>query len=201
MVIAYSMMTLLDIVSSRRKAEVLRLLFGVEPKEVHLRDLARRSGLALRTVQQELARMGSAGLVTSRRDGNRVYYQANRDNPVYADLRSIVLKTAGLVDVLRNALQGAEIELAFVFGSIAAESAGSESDIDLMVIGPLGLRRLTRTLHGVALKIGREINPHVLTREEFANRKRSGDHFISSLLASPRLFIVGTDDELAKLGQ
>jgi DNA-binding transcriptional ArsR family regulator len=201
MVIAYVVLTLLDIVSSRRKAEVLRLLFGVEPREVHLRDLTRRSGLALRTVQQELARLGSAGLVTSRRDGNRVYYGANRNSPVYADLRSIVLKTAGLADVLRSALQGADVELAFVFGSIAAESARSESDIDLMVIGPLGLRRLAKALHGVALRIGREINPHVLTREEFVRRKRLGDHFISSLLASPRLFIVGTDDELAKLGR
>jgi len=195
------MLTLLDIVSSRRKAEVLRLLFGLEPKEVHLRDLARQSGLALRTVQQELVRLGSAGLVASRKDGNRVYYQANRNSPVYADLRNIVLKTAGLADVLRSALQGADVELAFVFGSMAAESARSESDLDLMVIGPLGLRRLTEALRGVALRIGREINPHVLTREEFASRKRSGDHFISSLLASPRLFIVGTDDELAKLGQ
>jgi len=177
------------------------LLFGVEAREIHLRDLARQSGLALRTVQQELARMGTAGLVTSRRDGNRVYYQANRNSPVYADLRNIVLKTAGLADVLRSALQGADVELAFVFGSIAAESARSESDIDLMVIGPLGLRRLAKALHGVALRIGREINPHVFTREEFASRKRSGDHLVSSLLASPRLFIVGTDDELAKLGQ
>lgn len=194
-------MTLLDIVSSRRKAEVLRLLFGVEPKEVYLRDLARQAGLALRTVQQELAKLGSAGLVTSRRDGNRLYYQANRKSPVYGDLRNIVLKTAGLADVLRTALHGADVELAFVFGSIAAGSAQSESDLDLLVIGPLGLRRLTKALHGTALKLGREINPHVLTRGEFASRKRSGDHFISSLLASPRLFIIGTEDELAELGQ
>lgn len=194
-------MTLLDIVSSRRKAEVLRLLFGLEPKEVYLRDLARQAGLALRTMQQELAKLEVAGLVTSHRDGNRVYFQANRNSPVYGDLRNIVLKTAGLADVLREALQGTRVELAFVFGSIAAGSAGSASDIDLMVISPIGLRQLTKALHGTALKVGREINPHVLTREEFVSRKRSEDHFISSLLASPRLFIIGTEHELTELGQ
>lgn len=195
------MLTLVDIVSSRRKAEVLRLLFGIERKEIHLRDLARQSELALRTVQQELVRLGKVGLVSSRKDGNRMYYQANQHSPVYADLRNIVLKTAGLADVLREALQSRDIKLAFVFGSIAAENARPESDIDLMVIGPLGLREVTKALHGVALKLGREVNPHVLTPAEFANRKRSGDHFITSLLESPRLFIVGTDDELTKLGQ
>jgi DNA-binding transcriptional ArsR family regulator len=128
MVIAYITLTLLDIVSSRRKAEVLRLLFGVELKEVHLRDLARQSGLALRTVQQELAGMGSAGLVTSRRDGNRVYYRANRNSPVYGDLRNIVLKTAGLADVLRKALQGAELDLAFVFGFYSRERSQFNQD-------------------------------------------------------------------------
>jgi DNA-binding transcriptional ArsR family regulator len=195
------MMTLIDIVSSKRKAEILRLLFGLEPREFHLRDLARQSRLALRTVQQELLRLSKAGLVNSRRDGNRTYYQANRNNPLYADLRSIVLKTAGLASVLHKALQGADIELAFVFGSLAAGNAGPESDLDLMLVGSLGLRQLSPRISRVALNIGREINPHVMTREEFVRRRRSGDHFVTSLLASPRLFIIGTDHELAELGR
>jgi predicted nucleotidyltransferase len=198
---AYNMMTLIDIVSSKRKAEVLRLLFGLEPKEFYLRDLVRQSRLALRTVQLELVRLVKAGLVTSRRDGNRVYYQANRNNPLYPDLRNIVLKTAGLANVLREALRGGDIDFAFVFGSIAAEAARPESDVDLMVIGPLGLRQLAQRISRVAMEIGREINPHVMTREDFAARRRSGDHFVTSLLASPRLFIIGTENELAELGK
>lgn len=194
-------MTLTDIVSSKRKAEILRLLFGLEPKEFHLRDLARQARLALRTVQLELVRLTGAGLVVARRDGNRVYYQANQRNPVYPDLRNIVLKTEGLVGVLHQALEGLEMELAFVFGSIAAGEAGPESDVDLMVIGPAGLRAVSRRLSGVGLKIGREINPHVMTREELAERVRSRDHFVSSLLSSPRLFIIGTENDFAELGK
>jgi len=124
------MIALTDIVSSRRKAEILRLLFGLEPKEYHLRDLARRSQLALRTVQLELVRLVSVGLVTTRRDGNRVYYQANRENPLYADLRNIVLKTTGLVSILGERLKSPGIELAFVFGSVATGLAKPESDVD-----------------------------------------------------------------------
>jgi uncharacterized protein len=194
-------MTLLDIVSSRSKAEVFRLLFGLDRGDCHLRELARRSGLALRTVQQELARLAKAGLVTARRDGNRMYYQANRENPVYGDLRSIVLKTAGLVGVLQGALQIPGIELAFVFGSVASGKAHAESDVDLMIIGTLGLRRVAQLLSGLAERVGRELNPHVMKSEEFARRKHASDHFISSVLDSPRLFVIGSEDELAKLGE
>jgi DNA-binding transcriptional ArsR family regulator len=194
-------MTLRDIVSSRSKAEILRLLFGLDRRDYHLRELSRRSGLALRTVQQELARLSEAGLVNARRDGNRVYYQANQQNPVYGDLRSIVLKTAGLVGVLQGALQIPGVELAFVFGSVASGKAHAESDVDLMILGTVGLRRVAQLLSGLAERIGRELNPHIMKREEFVRRKHAADHFISSVLDSPRLFVIGSDDELAKLGE
>jgi DNA-binding transcriptional ArsR family regulator/predicted nucleotidyltransferase len=194
-------MTLRDIVSSRSKAEILRLLFGLDRRDYHLRELSRRSGLALRTVQQELARLAKAGLVTARRDGNRVYYQANQQNPVYGDLRSLVLKTAGLVGVLQGPLLSPGIELAFVFGSVASGKAHADSDVDLMIIGTLGLRRVAQLLSGLAERVGRELNPHVMKSEEFVRRKRTADHFISSVLDSPRLFVIGSEDELAKLGE
>ena len=194
-------MTLRDIASSRSKAEILRLLFGLDRRDYHLRELSRRSGLALRTVQQELARLGQAGLVTARRDGNRVCYQANQQNPVYGDLRSMVLKTAGLVGVLQGALQIPGIELAFVFGSVASGKAHADSDVDLMIIGTLGLRRVAQLLSGLAERVGRELNPHVMKSEEFVRRKHTADHFISSVLDSPRLFVIGSEDELAKLGE
>ncbi len=194
-------MDLVDIVSSRVKAQLLRLLFGLRQPELHLRELVRQSGLSLGTVQQELRRLTRIGLVTARKDGNRVYYRANTENPIYNDLRSVVLKTDGLASVLREALKAKEIELAFVFGSIARGEARPESDVDLMVITPLGLRQIARMLAHVGEELGREINPHVMAREEFARRKRSGDHFVSSLLDAPKLFATGSEHELAAMGQ
>jgi len=192
---------LVDIVGSKGKAGILRLLFGVDAPEIYLREIARRAGLAVRTVHVELARLVKAGLVCARKDGNRIYYRANRENPVYPDIRNLVLKTAGLAEVLRDALQAAEVEIAFVFGSLASSTAGPGSDVDLMLIGPIGLRRVSKLLSGVAAAVGREINPHVMSAEELSKRRRAGDHFVLSVLDSPRLFVIGSERELAKLAK
>jgi len=88
-----------------------------------------------------------------------------------------------------------------VFGSVASGKAHADSDVDLMIIGTLGLRRVAQVLSGLAERVGRELNPHVMKSEEFARRKHTADHFISSVLDSPRLFVIGSEDELAKLGE
>jgi uncharacterized protein len=195
------MTNLVDIVSSRVKAELLRLLFGLNQSELHLRELVRQSGLSLGTVQQELRRLTRVGLVVARKDGNRVYYRANPDHPIHRDLCSIVLKTDGLAGVLQSAVATPEVSLAFVFGSVARGDTGAASDVDLMIIGELGLRKLTSLLSGVAERLGREINPHVMTPREFAEREAGGDHFISSVLTSPKLFVKGTEHELETVGR
>jgi len=196
-----NMTDLAVIVASRVKAEIFRLLFGLRRPELHLREIVRQSGLSLGTVQQELKGLTSVGLLKSRRDGNRVYFSANSDHPAHRELSALVLKTDGLVGVLGKALTDPEVQLAFVFGSIARGETHAESDVDLMVIGSIGLRGLTKLLSGVAEVVGREINPHILTPEEFGERKRNKDHFVTSVLAAPMLFVKGTEHELAAMGQ
>lgn len=192
---------LVDIVSSRVKAELLRLLFGLGQPDLHLRELVRRSGLSLGTVRQELQRLARVGLLIARKDGNRVYYRANPDHPVHGELCSLVLKTDGLAGVLVPAFATAEVRIAFVFGSVARGDTRANSDVDLMVIGSVGLRRLTSLLSGLADRLGREINPHVLSQEEFVERRRQHDHFVASVLNSPKLFIKGTEHELEAMGE
>lgn len=196
-----NMTDLAVIVASRVKAEIFRLLFGLRRPELHLREIVRQSGLSLGTVQQELKGLTSVGLLKSRRDGNRVYFCANPDHPAHRELSALVIKTNGLAGVLGKALTDPEVQLAFVFGSIARGETHAESDVDLMVIGSIGLRGLTKLLSGVAEVVGREINPHILTSEEFRERKRSKDHFVTSVLAAPMLFVKGTEHELAAMGQ
>lgn len=167
-----------------------------------MRELERRTGLSDATVRQELKKLSRLGVVEARRDGNRTYYRANDAHPLYPDIRNLVLKTSGLTDVLLEALGEAEdIELVFVFGSVAGDTAKAHSDIDLMVVGAIGLRQLSKRLSGLEAKLGREVNPHVLTPEEFARRARERDHFITAVLGSPRLFVIGGEDELRRLGQ
>ena len=195
------MTDLVQVVSSRVKAEIFRLLFGLRQPELHLREIVRQSGLSLGTVQQELKGLAAAGIVKARRDGNRVCFSANPDHPVHRELSALVLKTNGLAGVLAKALQDKAVNLAFVFGSIARGETRAESDVDLMLIGSVGLRRLTALLSGVAEIVGREINPHILTPDEFCERKKNRDHFITSVLASPRIFVKGNEDELEAMGQ
>ena len=194
------MIILAEILSSRVRAEIFRLLFGVNEVELHVREIERRSGLNISTVRQELEKLERLDLVIARRDGNRLYYRANRDHPLFSDIHNLVVKTSGLVDILREAVDKEGVKIAFVFGSIAGNQADAGSDVDLMVIGDVGLRTLSGWLTGVSDKIEREINPHVLSEEEFARKKQSREHFLSNVLSSPKLFIKGTEDELAGLG-
>ena len=196
MVWAYIMVQLVDIVASRVKAAIFRLLFGLEPVELHLRELTRRSGLALGTVQQELKQLTGLGLVLARRDGNRLYYRANPAHPLHAELCGLVRKTDGWPAILGRALADPDVRVAFVFGSMAPGQAGAGSDVDLRVVGGVGLRRLTQLLTGVTEQLGRELNPHALAPEEFRERCSRRDHFLTAVLDSPILFVKGTRDEL-----
>ncbi len=195
------MNTLAELLSSRVKSEIFRLLFGPDGLELHVREIGRRAGLADGTVRQELERLSGLGVVVMRRAGNRAYYRANASHPLYPDIRSLVLKTSGLVDLLRPRLTHAGIKLAFVFGSMASGRETADSDVDLMVVGTLGLRELGTLLSGVAAVVGREVNPHVLSPAEFSQRRESSDHFVRTLLADPRLWVIGNEDELAAVGE
>lgn len=190
-----------EILSSKVRAEIFRLLFGLEAKDLHLREIERRTGFAIGTVKQETSKLVKTGLVQKRQDGNRTYFQANKGHPLYLDIRNVVLKTIGLADPLKNALSDTSIHFAFVFGSIAGGVEKAESDIDLFVIGDIGLRTLSKLLKEPGALIGREINTHVMTEKEFITRKRQKEHFVLHMLESSKLMIKGTEDELEGLGE
>jgi predicted nucleotidyltransferase/DNA-binding HxlR family transcriptional regulator len=192
---------LAEILSSRARAEIFRLLFSGTEEELHVREIERRSGLNDSTLRQELRKLVRLDLVQSRRDSNRVYYRAKTENPLYPEIRNLVLKTSGLSDVLKSALKDKRVRVAFVFGSLARGEEKAGSDVDLMVIGQLGLRDLSRLLSGIEEKIGREVNPHVLREEEFRKRIRAKEHFASSVMEAPKIFIIGSERELETMGR
>lgn len=192
---------LAELFSSRIRAEVFRLLFDGMGVELHMRELERRSGCAIGTIQTELKKLHRLDLVVSRRDGNRLYYRAKTTHPLYNDLCDLVQKTVGVIGALRACLIDAEaIDCAFVFGSLANDRERADSDIDLMVIGTIGLRLLAAKLAPLAAQCGREINPHVFAPQEFSERIRQGEHFVMTVMAEKKLFMKGGEDDLAKLG-
>ncbi len=192
--------TLTDLLGSRVKAEILRLLFGVDEAELHVREIGRRSRLNDATGRQELKRLTRVGVVDVRRDGNRTYDRADVAHPLYVDIHNLVLKTSGLVELLRKALGHPGVRLAFVFGSTAAGTTGALSDVDLMVVGKISLRQVAKLLSGIEARVGREVIPFILTPEELRRRKQGRDHFLTTVLAGPRLWVIGNEDELAGMG-
>ena len=186
----------------KARAEILRLLFDGTSRELHLRDIARLAALTPAALQREASAMAAGELLATRRDGNRLYYGANTAHPLYPELHGLVVKTAGIGAELRKALANVDgVELAFVFGSTAAGVASGSSDVDLLVLGTVGLRRIAPALRGVANALGREINPVCLNPTEWRDKLRLGDAFVSRVAAEPKLWLKGGSDALAAMGR
>ena len=157
-------------------------------------------GVPSSSLQRELQDLTTVGILKNHRQGRMAYYQANTDSPVFAELRGLILKTAGLVDVLAEALKPlvAKLRLVFVYGSIASGNEKSDSDIDLMVVGKLAPAELALPLRRARELLGRDINPTVYTPAEFDKKRNSKDTFLSQVLAKPRLLVIESQNDLGK---
>ena len=188
---------------SEYRRRVLGLLLLNPDSTYHVRELARLTGTSAGTLHKELTKLTEGGVLRRQEVGNQVRYSANRDCPIFDELASILRKTSGLVDVLASALAGVEknIVLAFVFGSVARGEQQSNSDVDVMLVGSLGFADAVQALHPAQATLQREINPVVYSVEEFRRRAASDDSFVREVLAKPKLFVVGNENELGKLTQ
>jgi len=179
---------------------ILAATFVQPEKAWYVSELARRLGVPSSSLQRELQDLTEAGILKSHRQGRMVYYQANGESPLFPDLRGLLLKTAGLVDILADALKPlrTKIPLAFVYGSIASGQERSDSDIDLMVVGDVSPVDLAVPLRHARELLGREINPTIYSSAEFGKRRMAKDHFLTEVLTKPRLLVLGSEHELDK---
>jgi len=184
---------------SRTRAGILSSLFQKKGAKAHVRAFVRETGMSLGSIQHDLKSLVEMGLVKAERDGNRLYYSAVEEHPLYATLSDLVRQTTGIFAILRDAIGTEHVRFAYVFGSVAAGKEKAGSDIDLMVIGSVSLRTLVGRLSGIAEKAGREINPHCLTETEYFKRCEKQDHLISSVIRSERKVIIGDERELRRL--
>jgi predicted nucleotidyltransferase len=153
------------------------------------------------SLQRELSALVQSGILEQRRDGRRVYFKAETRSPVFHDLRNILEKTAGLVPILRNILLPLDraISIAFIYGSIARKEERATSDIDLMLIGNVGLAELSPGLRQAEERLGREINATVYTFDEFRAKLRRHHHFLTVVLKSRIQFVIGGKDDLESI--
>ena len=184
---------------SKTQRRVLGLLFGNPDRSYYTNEVVRFAGAGIGAVQRELATLSAAGLLTITRIGNQKHYQANRESPIFEELRGIVLKTFGAVDVLRLALAplANRIRVAFIYGSVAKGTDTARSDIDVMVISDsLAYPDVVTALTEAEKELGRAVNPSIYKGDEF-RRKIAGDNaFLKRVLEQPKVLLIGSDDGL-----
>jgi DNA-binding transcriptional ArsR family regulator len=190
----------LDALLPRTRQGILAATFVQPQKACYASEIARRMKVPPSSLQRELQGLANAGILTAHRQGRMVYYQANAQSPLFPELRGLMLKTVGLVDVLADVLKplAAKLSVVFVYGSIASGTEASESDIDLMVIGTVSPMDLALPLRRARDLLSREINPTVYTAAEFKKKLATNNHFLIQVLDKPKLFVLGNEHELGQ---
>ena len=188
---------------SKVQLSVLGLLIGQPDRSFRISEIIRLVGSGSGAVQRELETLTAAGIFTVNSSGNQKLYRANRQSPIFEELYGLVLKTVGLLEPLKKALKPyqSKIEIAFVYGSIAKGTDIAKSDIDLMIIGEqitygdifLALQNAEKTLQ-------RPINPNLMTPDEWRQRRSNKSAFVTKILEQPKMFVLGTDNELQGIG-
>ena len=185
----------------RTRSALLALLYGHADQSFYLRQLARVVGAGHGALQRELKHLTDMGLIVRTTQGNQVLYRANSQSPIFSEIKSLITKTVGIHDVIHSALASleSEIQIAFVYGSVGRQEEGASSDVDLMVLGNAPFSDVVSALGSAQRVLGREINPTVFPVSEFRSKLAAGNHFLRSVMKERRLFVLGTEHELAML--
>jgi predicted nucleotidyltransferase len=183
------------------RGEVLAATLTQPDKWWYLSELAQFLRTTPSSLQRELKTLVDSGILRQRREGIRTYFKAETRSPVFPELRGLLDKTAGLLPTLEQALEPfqARMECAFVYGSVARSEEHALSDVDLLVIGVVGLAELAPALRKVEGRLGREVNVTGYSAREFREKAAAGDHFLSGVLQSPRVFVKGSQRDLDRV--
>ena len=187
----------------KTRRAVLSLLYSQVDDSFYLRQIVRAAGVGLGAVQRELKQLSDAGIIQRIVRGHQVYYQANPRCPVFAEIKSLVVKTVGVGAALQAALAplGDRVNVAFIYGSIARSGEHRDSDVDVLVVGKATFSEIVSSLSEAQKTIGREINPTVYPPAEFRSKVAAGHHFLTTVLKGPMLFLIGDARELARLAK
>ena len=193
-----------DALFGTTRQAVLQLLFGQSGRRFYQRQIIRTLGLGSGAVQRELEQLAACGILARTVEGRQTYFEANRDCPVFEELRGLVRKTFGAAQVLKDALAslGPEVRLAFIYGSVATGTEKADSDVDLMAVGDrVSLDAVVGALVEAQRELAREVNPTVYRTEEFCRKLSQGQHFLARVVSGPKIFVIGDENELTRLAR
>jgi predicted nucleotidyltransferase len=192
-------MDILSIQKSKLREDLLTLYFTNTEKKYYLRELERMLKHSVANIRRELLRLEEAGLFLREDRGNQVYYYLNKSFPLFDEFKSIIFKTFGVPQVLRNilgSLKDKDIDHAFLYGSFAKKEEREDSDIDLLIIGEVNEDELIEKLNEIEHKLQREINYSIYSKEEFQTQKEKRNPFILDVIEGNKIFLIGNENEL-----
>jgi len=195
--------TVADVLFGKGRGAILGLLYEHPDQSFYYRQLTRElKDLSVGTLQRELDTLSQLGLIERSTLGKQVFYRANRSHPIFQELRALVAKTVGAIPMLRSALAplSSQISFAFIYGSMARGQERAESDIDLIVVGKASLEDVLIRLSNIEASLRRAVNPTVYSPAEFRTKLTGGNHFLNSVVRGEKVFLLGDEDELRKVG-
>ena len=190
---------LADSLFPKVRQRVLAVLFGTPDRSFYANEVIALAQSGTGAVQRELADLSAVGLLTVSKQGNQKHYQANADAPVFAELRSLVLKTMGMADALRAALAplAAQIDAAFIYGSVARQQDTAQSDVDVMIVSSaLGYGEVFGALEAATLSVGRKVNPTLYTPADWSKRVSNDNAFVTRVWQQPKIWPMGNEAQL-----
>lgn len=193
--------SLSSLLFGQTRGRILSALYDKPESEFFVRQLARQINGSVGTVQRELATLTDAGLILREDREHQVFYRANRENPVFSELRSLLAKTTGVFHLLDTALAplAASVEFAFVYGSFARGEETAKSDIDLMVVGDVTLDQMLDQLTSAERELKRPINPTVYAGMDVREKLKSNNHFLKAIQGAPLHFLIGNENEFRQI--
>jgi predicted nucleotidyltransferase len=190
---------LADALFPKVRQRVLAVLFGAPDRSFYANEVIALAQSGTGAVQRELAGLSEAGLLTVRKQGNQKHYQADASAPVFAELRGLVLKTMGLADVLRTALAplAAQIDSAFIHGSVARQQDTARSDVDVMIVSDtLGYGDVFSALEAATVSLGRKVNPTLYTPADLSKRVQNDNAFVTRVWQQPKIWLIGSEEHI-----
>lgn len=189
--------SLADALFGKTRKAVISKLFSRPERSWHLRELAREADVSPTMLGKEIDALSAAGIVSEEKDGNRRLVKARQDCPIFEELRGIARKTAGVADIVKEALAPIDgIEYAFVFGSVARGEERAGSDLDLCVVGGALNREVLGAMASIEQAVGRSVHPVVYTLDELRKKHKNENRFVSKMLGSKKMFLIGDEDGL-----
>jgi predicted nucleotidyltransferase len=194
---------LVEILFGAYRRQILALLLLRPDESFYVREIGRLTGVPAGSLHRELKLLTDAGLLQRSATGNQVRYQVDRACPIQQELAGIFRKTAGLADVLREALApiAAKIRVAFVFGSVAQGKERVTSDVDVLVVGAASFATVVEALSHAGEHLRRAVNPVVMTKAAFETKLAQRDRFLTRVAREPKIFLLGDPSEFAELAE